>query len=46
MAGNQALLDRFCANLWIERGKVSEDGLVSVDWTSCTGMGDQARRCS
>jgi [NiFe] hydrogenase diaphorase moiety large subunit len=41
MAGNQALLDRFCTNLWIERGKVSEDGLVSVDWTSCTGMGDQ-----
>jgi [NiFe] hydrogenase diaphorase moiety large subunit len=41
MAGNQALLDRFCANLWIERGKVSEDGLVSADWTSCTGMGDQ-----
>ena len=41
MSGNQALLDRFCANLWIERGKVSEDGLVSADWTSCTGMGDQ-----
>jgi [NiFe] hydrogenase diaphorase moiety large subunit len=41
MAGNQALVDRFCANLWIERGKVSEDGLVSVEWTSCTGMGDQ-----
>jgi [NiFe] hydrogenase diaphorase moiety large subunit len=41
MAGNLALLDRLCTNLWIERGKVSEDGLVSVDTTSCTGMGDQ-----
>ena len=41
MAGNLALLERLCTNLWIERGKVSEDGLVSVDTTSCTGMGDQ-----
>ena len=41
MAGSEALLDRLCTNLWIERGKVSEDGLVSVDTTSCTGMCDQ-----
>jgi [NiFe] hydrogenase diaphorase moiety large subunit len=41
MAGSEALLDRLCRNLWIERGKVSEDGLVSVDTTSCTGMCDQ-----
>ncbi|MFN9211630.1 MAG: NAD(P)H-dependent oxidoreductase subunit E [Betaproteobacteria bacterium] len=41
MAGNLALLDRMCSQLWIERGKVSEDHLVSVDLTSCTGMCDQ-----
>src|SRR4030095_7368714 len=41
MQGNRPLLERLCTNLWIERGKVSEDGLVSVDTTSCTGMGDQ-----
>jgi len=42
MAGSEALLDRLCSQLWVERGKVSEDGLVSVDSTSCTGMCDQA----
>ncbi len=41
MLGNQALMERMCRNLWVERGKVSEDGLVSVDFTSCTGMCDQ-----
>jgi [NiFe] hydrogenase diaphorase moiety large subunit len=41
MLGNKALLDRMCRNLWIERGKVSEDGLVSVDTTSCTGLCEQ-----
>ncbi|MDR2187212.1 MAG: NAD(P)H-dependent oxidoreductase subunit E [Azonexus sp.] len=41
MLGSQALLERLCHNLWIEPGKVSEDGLVSVDRTSCTGMCDQ-----
>jgi len=41
MAGNMALLEQLCAELWVERGKVSEDGLVSVDTTSCTGMCDQ-----
>jgi [NiFe] hydrogenase diaphorase moiety large subunit len=42
MAGNLPLLERLCAQLWVERGKVSEDGLVSIDTTSCTGMNDQA----
>jgi [NiFe] hydrogenase diaphorase moiety large subunit len=42
MAGNAPLLERLCTSLWLERGKVSEDGLVSVDTTSCTGMNDQA----
>ncbi len=41
MQGNMALMERLCASLWIEPGKVSEDGLVSVDKTSCTGMCDQ-----
>ena len=41
MAGSEALKNRMCRNLWIEPGKVSEDGLVSVDLTSCTGMCDQ-----
>ena len=41
MLGSEALLERMCRNLWIEAGKVSEDGLVSVDTTSCTGMCDQ-----
>jgi [NiFe] hydrogenase diaphorase moiety large subunit len=42
MAGSRPLLERLCTQLWVERGKVSEDGLVSVDTTSCIGMGDQA----
>ena len=41
MLGSETLLERMCRNLWIEPGKVSEDGLVSVDTTSCTGMCDQ-----
>ena len=41
MLGNQSLMERMCRNLWVEPGKTSEDGLVSVDVTSCTGMCDQ-----
>jgi [NiFe] hydrogenase diaphorase moiety large subunit len=41
MLGNQVLMERMSRNLWVERGKVSEDGLVSIDFTSCTGMCDQ-----
>jgi [NiFe] hydrogenase diaphorase moiety large subunit len=41
MQGNQALLERLCSELWVERGRMSEDGLVTVDTTSCTGMCDQ-----
>jgi [NiFe] hydrogenase diaphorase moiety large subunit len=41
MAGNERLLDAMCRRLWVEPGKVSEDGLVSVGRTSCTGMCDQ-----
>ena len=41
MLGNQALFRRMLANFGLPPGKVSEDGLVSVDLTSCTGMCDQ-----
>jgi len=41
MLGSEELLDYMCAQLWIERGKTSEDGLVNIDTTSCTGMCDQ-----
>ena len=30
-----------CHQLWVQPGKVSEDHLVSIDTTSCTGMCDQ-----
>ncbi len=41
MLGNMGLMDALCKKLWLEPGRVSEDGLVSVDTTSCTGMCDQ-----
>jgi len=41
MQGSAALMDALCHRLWAEPGKVSEDGLVSVATTSCTGMCDQ-----
>ncbi|MBI5861690.1 MAG: NAD(P)H-dependent oxidoreductase subunit E [Rhodocyclales bacterium] len=41
MLGSQALMERMCRNLWAEAGKITEDGLLSVDTTSCTGMCDQ-----
>jgi [NiFe] hydrogenase diaphorase moiety large subunit len=41
MLGNQDLMLALCQKLWLEPGRVSEDGLVSVDTTSCTGMCDQ-----
>lgn len=41
MLGNQILMDLMCQQLWLQPGKVSEDGLVSIGTTSCTGMCDQ-----
>ena len=41
MLGNADLMRLMCERLWLEAGRVSEDGLVSVDTTSCTGMCDQ-----
>lgn len=39
--GNRELARALCRLLWTEPGKVSEDGLVSVGFTSCTGLPDQ-----
>ncbi|MDO8789510.1 MAG: NAD(P)H-dependent oxidoreductase subunit E [Sulfuritalea sp.] len=41
MLGSTDLMQAMCKKLWLEPGRVSEDGLVSVDTTSCTGMCDQ-----
>ncbi len=41
MQGSEALLEYLCSKLWVEKGKVSEDGLLSIDTTSCTGLCDQ-----
>ena len=41
MLGSQALMEQMCQLLWLQPGKVSEDGLVSIGTTSCTGMCDQ-----
>lgn len=41
MLGNTDLMRQMCKKLWLEPGRVSEDGLVSVATTSCTGMCDQ-----
>jgi len=41
MLGSEALMVDLCRRLGVAPGKVSSDGLVSVDTTSCTGMCDQ-----
>lgn len=41
MQGSAELMAALCSKLWVEPGKVSEDGLVGIDTTSCIGMGDQ-----
>jgi [NiFe] hydrogenase diaphorase moiety large subunit len=41
MLGSSDLMARMCKKLWLKPGQVSEDGLVSVDTTSCTGLCDQ-----
>lgn len=41
MQGSQKRLVEFCERLWLEPGRLSEDGLVSVQTTSCTGLSDQ-----
>lgn len=41
MQGSQALLDYLCHKLLVEFRHPSEDGLVYIDTTSCTGLCDQ-----
>ena len=41
MLGSTDLMQAMCKQLWLEPGRVSEDGLVSVATTSCTGLCDQ-----
>ncbi len=41
MLGNQPLLSSLCEQLNIEPGIPRTDGRVTVDTTSCTGIGDQ-----
>ena len=41
MLGNADMMKSMCSQLWVEPGKVSEDGLLSISTTSCTGMCDQ-----
>lgn len=40
--GRAELMQYFCERLWLEVGKVSEDGLVYVNTTSDIGLADQA----
>ena len=41
-AGSRELSGELCRRLGVERGHVRSDGRVSVDFTSCTGLCDQA----
>jgi [NiFe] hydrogenase diaphorase moiety large subunit len=41
MRGSEALMAELCRRLGVMPGRVSADGLVSVDKTSCTGLCDQ-----
>jgi len=41
LQGSRDLMNSMCRALWVERGRTTEDGRVSIDTTSCTGMGDQ-----
>jgi len=41
MLGNAELLADLCRRLGVRRGQVRADGRVSIDFCSCTGLGDQ-----
>jgi len=41
MRGSRALAQDLCRRLQVDSGALSADALVSVDFTSCTGLGDQ-----
>jgi len=42
MVGSTCLMQRLCERLGVEPGVTRADGRVAVDFTSCTGMCDQA----
>ena len=42
MRGSEDRLREFGQRLWVESGKVSQDGLVSLGRTSCIGLDDHA----
>ncbi|MBL8920177.1 MAG: NAD(P)H-dependent oxidoreductase subunit E [Myxococcaceae bacterium] len=41
-AGSREVAGALCRRLGVKRGRVRSDGRVSVDFTSCTGLCDQA----
>ena len=41
LLGSEALMADLCRRLGVAPGRVGQDGLVSVDRCSCTGLGDQ-----
>nr|WP_236693689.1 NAD(P)H-dependent oxidoreductase subunit E [Robbsia andropogonis] len=41
MQDNAALLDDLCRHLGVKRGKMREDGRITIDLCSCTGFCDQ-----
>jgi len=41
MLGSEALMAELCRRLGVAPGRAGDDGLVSVDRCSCTGLGDQ-----
>jgi [NiFe] hydrogenase diaphorase moiety large subunit len=41
LLGSEALMADLCRRLGVAPGRLGPDGLVSVDKTSCTGLGDQ-----
>jgi len=41
MEGNAALLNDLCRRLKVKRGVMRDDGRVSIDFCSCTGLCDQ-----
>ncbi|MCE1236441.1 MAG: NAD(P)H-dependent oxidoreductase subunit E [Hyphomicrobiales bacterium] len=41
MLGNRSIFDHLARRFGVRRGEVSSDGLVSLDYCSCTGLCDQ-----
>ena len=45
LLGSEKLMADLCRRLGVAPGRMSQDGLVSVDRSSCTGLATRARRC-